>query len=137
MSQRTISQKKEQDKTIGKELSEMGIRSMSNKEFKVMVTKILTGLEKRVENISEMSTERENSKKNQSKMKNSIITIKNTLEGINNRLEDPEEWINNLEDTVMERNQAETQKEKRIKNENSLRELSDISNDIINIIMIS
>lgn len=102
-----------------------------------MIINILTGLEKRVENISEMSTERENSKKNQSKMKNSIITIKNTLEGINNRLEDPEEWINNLEDTVMERNQAETQKEKRIKNENSLRELSDISNDIINIIMIS
>jgi len=47
-------------------------------------------------------------------MKNSTTEIKNTLEGINSRLEDAEERIGNLEDRVMEGNQAEQQKEKRI-----------------------
>lgn len=37
---------KEQDKTIAKELNEMEIRNIPNKGFKVMIIKILTGLEK-------------------------------------------------------------------------------------------
>ena len=44
-------------------------------------------------------------------MKNSIIEIKNTLEGINSRLE-KEEQISNLEDKVMENNQSEQETEK-------------------------
>ena len=35
----------------------------------------------------------ENIKKNQSEMKNSIPGVENTLERINNRLEEKEEWI--------------------------------------------
>lgn len=41
--------------------------------------------------------------------------MKNTLEGINRRLGDEEEWINSLEGRVMESNEAESQKEKIIK----------------------
>ena len=44
---------KEQDKTTTRDLSEMDIRNMPDKEFKVMVKKTLTGLEKRMEDISE------------------------------------------------------------------------------------
>ena len=36
-------------------------------------------------------------------MKNSITEIKNTLERKNSRLEKVEEWTNNLEDRVMEK----------------------------------
>ena len=51
--QRNMSHIKEQDKTTTRDLSEMDIRNMPDKEFKVMVKKTLTGLEKRMEDISE------------------------------------------------------------------------------------
>ena len=54
-------------------------------------------------------------------MKNSITEIKNTLEGINSRLENAED-ISHLEGSIMESNQVEQQREKGIiKNENELR----------------
>lgn len=59
-------------------------------------------------------------------MKNTINENKNTLNGINSRLEETGKWINNLEDRVKESNQAEHVREKKvIQNENRLRELSD------------
>jgi len=45
-------------------------------------------------------------KKNQAELKNLITEMKNTLEEINRRLEDAE-WISNLEDKIMESNEAE------------------------------
>ena len=57
-------------------------------------------------------------------MKNTITEVKNTVEIINCRLEDAEEWINDLEDKVMENTLAQQQKEKRIK-KNEARELLD------------
>ena len=55
--------------------------------------------------------------------------MKNTLEGINSRLEDAEKWISDMDDGVMECTQAQEQKEKkkRIKrNEDRVRNLLDI-----------
>ena len=63
--QRTVSQIKEQDK-ITRQLNEMEISNMPNKEFKVIVIKRIPGLEKRVEDLSEtLNKEIENVKKNQ------------------------------------------------------------------------
>ena len=42
-----MSQKKGQGKTTAKELTEMEISNMLGKEFKVIIIKMLTGLEKR------------------------------------------------------------------------------------------
>ena len=44
---------KEQDKAMARDLSETDISNMPDTEFKVMTIKILTELEKRVENTSE------------------------------------------------------------------------------------
>lgn len=44
---------KEQDKIIAKKLNEMQLSNMLEREFKIMVRKILIKLEKRVENLSE------------------------------------------------------------------------------------
>lgn len=41
--------------------------------------------------------------------------IKNTLERMNKRLEDAEEWISDLEDNIMKSIQAEQPKEKVLK----------------------
>ena len=44
-------------------------------------------------------------------MKNSVTEMKTTLEGINNsRLRDTEEYVNNLEDRILEITQWEQQK---------------------------
>ena len=40
--------------------------------------------------------------KNQTELKNTIIEIKNTLERINSRLDDTEEWMSKLADRVVE-----------------------------------
>ena len=51
-------------------------------------------------------------------MNNSITEVKNTLEGMNSRITEAEEWISEVEDRVVEKN-----KEKRMKgNEDSLRD---------------
>ena len=80
---------KGQDNTTTRDLSETDLSYMPDKEFKVMIIKILTGLEKRVEDISEIPNKE--IKKKQQEMKNTINEIKNTLDGINSRLEEAEE----------------------------------------------
>ena len=61
--------------------------------------------------------------------------IKDTLEGINSRFKDIEEWINHLKDNITESKQAEQQEEKRrIKYYNRLRKLSDIVKHNIHIL---
>jgi len=50
--QRSMSQIKE-DKITARELNEMEVNNMPDREFKVTVIKILTGHEKRVENLNE------------------------------------------------------------------------------------
>uniref|UniRef100_A0A9L0TR74 L1 transposable element RRM domain-containing protein n=1 Tax=Equus caballus TaxID=9796 RepID=A0A9L0TR74_HORSE len=52
--------------------------------------------------------------------------MKNSLAGLNSRLDDTDEWISKLDESLKEITQAEQIKEKRIKkNENTLRELWD------------
>ena len=49
-------------------------------------------------------------------MKNTIIETKNTLGKINSILDDTEEWISEVEDRVLEINQAEQKKRKNYEN---------------------
>ena len=59
-------------------------------------------------------------------MNNTITEMKNTLEGINSRITEAEEWISDLEDRMVEFTAVEQIKEKRMKrNEDSLRDLWD------------
>ena len=53
--------------------------------------------------------------------------MKNTLEGINSRITETEEWVRDLKDRMVEITAMEQNKERRmIRNENSLREPWDI-----------
>ena len=107
-------QMKEEEKITATELNEMETSNMSDREFKVRIIKILTGLEKRVENLREtLNKEIDHTKKNQSDMNNSITEITNTLDGINNRLEKAEEWVSDMEHRLMENHQAEQERKKK------------------------
>ena len=71
-----MSPKKEQEKNSDKELNATEISNMPDKKSKVMIIKILTGLEKRVQELSKTSDKgAENTKKHQSKLKNTITEI--------------------------------------------------------------
>ena len=57
-------------------------------------------------------------------MNNTINEIKNSLEGINSRITEAEEWISDLEGKIVEITTTEWNKEKRMKRiEDSLRDL--------------
>ena len=65
-------------------------------------------------------------KKSQSIMNNAITEVKSTLEGTNSRITDEENRISEVEDRMVEINEAERKKEKKIKrNEFNLRDLWD------------
>jgi len=51
--QRNLSQTKEQNKAMVRDPSKTDISNMPDGEFKVMIIRMLTGLEKRVEDMSE------------------------------------------------------------------------------------
>ena len=89
------------------------ISNLPDKEFNIMIIKIPTDLERKMNDHSEnFNKELENIKMNQSGLKNTITKIKNTLEKINGRLDDTEKWIGNLEDRVVEITETKQKTEK-------------------------
>ena len=65
-------------------------------------------------------------KKSQYIMRNAINEIKNTLDGRNSRIMEAEDRISGVEGRMVETNESERKKEKRIKrNEDNLRDLQD------------
>ena len=102
--QRNMSQKKEQIKTPDKELNKMEISHLSDAEFKTLVIRML----------EELSEDLKSIKKIQLEMKDSLIEIKNNLQGNNSRVDEAENQINNLEHKEAKNNHAEQQEGKRI-----------------------
>ena len=85
-------QREEQDKNLKKnkktkkELNKTKIDNLQDKEFKIMVIKILTEFRRRIEDHCETFNEEiKKIKKNQSEIKNTMTEMKNPLEGINSR----------------------------------------------------
>ena len=124
-------QMKEQDKTPEKQLNEVEIGNLPEKEFRIMIVKMIQDLGKRmeakIERMHEMfNKDLEELKKKRTEMNNTINERKTILEGINSRITEAEEQISDLEDRMVEFTAAEQKKEKRMKrNEDSLRHLWD------------
>ena len=78
-----------------------------------MIVKLTQDLGKRteakIEKMQEMFT------KDLEELKNKQTEMKNTLEGINSRIIEAEEWVNDLEDRMMEITVAEQNIEKQMK----------------------
>ena len=72
--QSNMAQRKEQIKTPEKELSKMKISNLSDAEIKTLVIRMLKEFSKDLSNI----------KKTQSKTKDTLVEIKNNLQGKNN-----------------------------------------------------
>ena len=122
---------KEQGKNPPDLTNEEGIGSPSEKEFRIMIVKMIQDLRNRmeaqIEKIQEMFNKNLEELKNKQTVINDTITeMKNTIEGINSRITEGEERISDLEDKILEITTAEKKKEKRIQRiEHSLRDLWD------------
>ena len=131
--QRNIQQVKDQDKCPPNQTEEEETGNLPDKEFQIMIMKMIQNLEIKMEsqiNSLETRTEKmqemfnkdpEEIKKSHSIMNNVITEIKSTVEGTNIRITEAEGRINEVEDRMVEINEAERKKEKRIKiNEDNL-----------------
>ena len=92
-----MAQMKEQIKTPEKELNKMEINNLSDAEFKTLVIRML----------KELSEDLSSIKRIQSEMKDTLIEIKNNLQGNNSRVDEAENQINDLEHKEAKTNQSE------------------------------
>ena len=115
-----MSQMKGQDKTPEKLLNEMEIGKLPEKEFRIRIVKMIQDLGKTMEKMQEMFV------KDLEELKNKQAEMNNTLEGINSRTIEAKEWIDDLEDRMVEITATEQHIENSVKrNEDSLRDLWD------------
>ena len=136
--QRNIQQVKEHDKGPQNQTKEEEIWSLPEKEFRIMIVKMIQNLENkmelqinrletRIEKMQEMFNKHRRNKKEPSIMNNAITEIKNTLEGSNSRITEAEYSISEVEDGMAEINEAERKKELK-----EIRTASDTSGTVLN-----
>ena len=114
--QRNMTQMKEQIKTPEKGLNEMEISNQSDAEFKTLAIRMLKELSEDLNSIK---------KKIQLEMKDTLIEIKNNLQGNNSKVDEAKNQINDLEHKE-EKNSIRTEEGKsEKKNEDRLRSLWD------------
>ena len=83
-------------------------------------------MEAKIEKMQEMfNKDLEELKNKQTEMNNTITKTKTILEGINSRITEAAEQISDLEDRMVEFTAMEQNKEKRMKRNDSLRDLCD------------
>ena len=125
--QRNTQQMKEQGKNPTDQTNEEEIGSLPEKEFRVMIVKMIQNLGNRMDKIQEtFNKELEELKSKQTMMNNTINEVKNSLEGISSRITEAEERISDLEDKIVEITTTQQNKEKRMKRiEDSLRDIWD------------
>ena len=125
--QRNTAQMKEQTRNTEVQINEEEIGKLPEKEFRIMIVKMIKNLENKMEKMQEsINKDLEELKNKHTETNNTITEIKNTLEGINSRISEAEERISELEDKMVEITSEEQNKVKRMKRtEDSLRDLWD------------
>ena len=126
--QRNMAQMKEQTKNTKVQINEEEIGKLPEKEFRIMIVKMIKNLENRMEKMQESINKDLEELKNKHTENNTITEIKNTLDIqiFNSRISEAEEWISELEDKTVEITAEEQNKVKRMKiTEDSLRDLWD------------
>ena len=116
---------KEQTRNIEVQINEQEIGRLPEKEFRIVIVKMIKNLENQMEKMQEsIQKDLEELKNKHTETNNTITEIKNTLEGINSRVSEAGERISEWEDKVVEIISEEQNKVKRMKRtQDSLRDL--------------
>ena len=121
--QRNTQQVKEQEKCLPNQIKEE-IGNLPEKEFRILIVKRIqnleikmesqiNSLETRIEKMQEkFNKDLEEIKNSQYIMNNAINEIRNTLEATNSITMEAEDRISEIEDRIVETNEAERKKEK-------------------------
>ena len=89
-----MQQMKEQGKNPPDQSNEEEIGSLPEKEFRIVIVKMIQNLGNRMEKIQEtFNKDLEELKSKETMMNNTINDIKNSPEGINSRINEADEWI--------------------------------------------
>ena len=89
---------KEQTRNTKVQINEEEIEKLPEKEFRIMIVKMIKNLKNRMEKMQEsINKDLEELKNKHTKTNSTITEIKNTLEGINSRISE-EEQIGEQED---------------------------------------
>ena len=125
--QRNTTQMKEQTRNTEVQINEEEIGKLPEKEFRIMIVKMIKNLENKVEKMQESTNkDLEELKNKHTETNNTVTKVKNTLEGISSRIAEAKGRISELEDKMVEISSEEQNKVKRMKRtENSLRDLWD------------
>ena len=90
--QRNTTQIREQTGNTEVQINEEEIGKLPEKEFRKIIVKMIKNLENKVEKMQEsINKDLEELKNKHTETNNTIIEIKNTLEGINSRISEAEE----------------------------------------------
>ena len=115
--QRNTTQMKQQTRNTEVQINEEETGKLPEKEFRIMIVKMIKNLENKLEKIQEsVSKDIKELKNKHTETNNTITEIKNMLEGISSRISEAEEQISELEDKMMEITSEEQNKVKK-KNE--------------------
>ena len=125
--QRNTTQMKEQTRNTEVQINEEEIGKLPEKEFKIMIVKMIKNLENKMEKMQEsINRDLEELKNKHTETNNTTTETKHTLEGTNSRKSEAEKRISDLEDKMVEITSEEQNKVKRMKRtEDSLRDLWD------------
>ena len=117
---------KEQTRNTEVQINEEEIGKIPEKEFRIMIVKMIKNLENKMEEMQEsINKDQEELKNKHTEANNTITEIKNTLKGINSRISKAEEQISELEDKMVEITSEEQNKVRMKSTEDSLRDLWD------------
>ena len=89
--QRNTARMKEQTRNTEVQINEEEIGKLSEKEFRIIILKMIKNLESKMEKMQESINKGLEELNKHRETKNTIIEIKNTLEGINSRISEAEE----------------------------------------------
>ena len=90
--QRNTTQMKGQTRNTEVQINEEEIGQLSEKEFRIMIVKMIKNLENKMETMQELiNKDLEELKNEHTETNNTITEIKNTLEGIDSQISEAEE----------------------------------------------
>ena len=107
-------QKNLQEITTANELLKKDLNNITESEFRIIVIKLIAGLEKSIEDSREsIATEIKGLRNSQEELKNAINEVQNKMEATTAWIEEAEERIGELEDKIMEKEEAEKKRDKK------------------------
>ena len=115
-----------QEITTANELIKKDLNNITESEFRIIVIKLIAGLENSIEDSRQsIAAEIKGLRNSQEELKNAINELQNKMEMTTAWIEEAEERISELEDKIMEEEEAEKKIKKIQEYEGKIRELSD------------